>query len=72
MTDDLLSDMLNFLGDDEPPSTEDGWASFAELHQASKGLTDNQLRERLRKMVSAGKLEQRIWSRQAYYRKAKA
>ena len=67
--DEILADMLESVGDREPPTREDGWVSFAELMDASNGLTLNQMRDRAGKMVKSGKWEKLIWGRVIYYRK---
>ncbi len=66
--DDVLTDMLESIGDAEEPTADDGWISFHEMAKAAKGLTINQLREKANRMAEDGLWEKRTWSRQVYYR----
>lgn len=65
---ELLSEMLESLGDREQPTQEQGWFSFKELASSTRGLTVNQLREKANAMVNQGKWERLKWGVNMYYR----
>ena len=68
MIDELLSDMLASLGDEEEPCQEDGWIGITSLLQSSRGLSINQIRARANQSVASGKWEKKIYKKNIYYR----
>lgn len=67
-TADIISEMMDAIGDYPEPSREEGWISFRELLDSAIGLTENMLRDRVQQMVSTGKWEGKKWGRWMYYR----
>ena len=66
--DEILAEMLESLGDEEEPKSEDGWFVYKDMLHAAKGLKEYQIRDRANKKVEAGEWEKRVWNKQAYYR----
>jgi hypothetical protein len=69
--DDVIADMLASIGDNTPPSREDGWVTLNDMLLQAKGKSVNQIRTLANRMADAGAWEKIIWNKLVYYRKVK-
>lgn len=67
----LLRELLESIGDAEPPSAEDGWFTVQEAAAAAKGFTETQIRRGFEAGVKAGTHETRKFGNSSYYRKVR-
>ncbi len=70
--DELLKDMLESLGDQEPPRQEDGWFTLKQMCDVADGMSEWQLRRALQYGVEKGTHERMVFANSVYYRKVKA
>jgi hypothetical protein len=54
---DWAADLLRDLGDEPAPQRADGWCSIADLKEQAVGLTEDQLRKRIRQKVASGEYD---------------
>ena len=69
---ELVRDVAKELGDQKPPSREEGWLTILEIQEMSESLTVPMLRRKLVAMVRAGKYERIYYKTRFYYRRKPA
>ena len=66
--DEWTRDILEDLGDIDPPLRSDGWRSMNDLLGMAKGLSEIQIRDRLEKKLRDGSYEKVVYKKMVYYR----
>ena len=68
--DDLIADILECMGDVEPPSIETGWVTVQMLGEQAKSLSQDQIRDKLDNWVDNDNTWWRVKSKgRNWYRK---
>ena len=70
-SDQMITEILSDLGDGPTPDPEEGWRSIQEIAQQATGLSETQIRERMKKLLAEGKYEKISYRSKKYYRPKK-
>lgn len=66
---ELLSGILEDLGDRPAPKREEGWFTIRDLVEKAGGFSETQIRRIMKEKVKAGEYEQVEFKKIAYFRK---
>lgn len=69
--DEWMSEILDDLGDCPIPRPEDGWRTISEIVEHANGLSETQIRSRIKKLLAEGKYESTFYGSKKYYRPKK-